>query len=110
LRTADIPPHAAAFFAIRLRAAAVTALAHTFPPFNPPSRPSAIVAGFLPLIVSSAELQHGAPLHLRETLTGSKAQLDWEPFPRSSRSALVNLDRIKELQPMFKGEHVVVLQ
>ena len=47
---------------------------------------------------------------LRETLAGLEAQLDPEKFLRISRPAIVNLDRIKELQPMFKGEHVVVLQ
>jgi two-component system LytT family response regulator len=47
---------------------------------------------------------------LREILAGLEAQLDPEKFLRISRPAIVNLDRIKELQPMFKGEHVVVLQ
>lgn len=31
-------------------------------------------------------------------------------FSAFSRSAIVNLDRVKELQPMFKGEHIIVLQ
>jgi DNA-binding LytR/AlgR family response regulator len=39
-----------------------------------------------------------------------EAQLDSEQFLRISRSAIVNLDRIQELQPTFKGEQVVVLQ
>jgi two-component system LytT family response regulator len=47
---------------------------------------------------------------LRETLNGLEAQLDPESFLRVSRSAIVNLDRVRELQPMFKGEHIVVLQ
>jgi two-component system LytT family response regulator len=47
---------------------------------------------------------------LRETLNGLEKQLDPEKFLRVSRSAIVNLDRVKELQPMFKGEHVIVLQ
>ncbi len=46
---------------------------------------------------------------LRETLSALEAQLDPEKFLRVSRAAIVNLDRVKELQPMFKGEHVVVL-
>ena len=29
---------------------------------------------------------------------------------RISRSALVNLDRVKELQPQFYGDYVVILQ
>lgn len=47
---------------------------------------------------------------LRETLTALEEQLDPERFLRISRSAIVNLDRVCELQPMFKGDHVVVLQ
>lgn len=47
---------------------------------------------------------------LRETLNALEAQLDPENFLRVSRSALVNLDRVRELQPMFKGEHIIVLQ
>ena len=46
---------------------------------------------------------------LRETLSGLEAQLDPKKFLRISRSAIVNLDQVKELLPMFKGEHVVVL-
>src|SRR5882672_3685099 len=47
---------------------------------------------------------------LRETLNALETQLDPERFLRVSRSAIVNLDRVKELQPMFKGEHIIVLQ
>jgi two-component system LytT family response regulator len=47
---------------------------------------------------------------LRQTLNALEAQLDPENFLRVSRSAIVNLDRVKELQPMFKGEHIIVLQ
>ena len=46
---------------------------------------------------------------LRETLSVLESQLDPEKFFRVSRSAIVNLDRVKELQPMFKGEHIIVL-
>lgn len=46
---------------------------------------------------------------LRETLNVLEGQLDPERFFRISRSVIVNLDRVKELQPMFKGEHVIVL-
>ena len=55
-------------------------------------------------------VQVGKETHiLRETLNSLEASLDPEQFLRISRSALVNLDRIKELQPHFHGEHVVVL-
>lgn len=47
---------------------------------------------------------------VRETLTALEEKLDPKKFVRVSRSTLVNVDCIKELQPMFKGEHVVVLQ
>ena len=47
---------------------------------------------------------------LRESLSALEKQLDPEKFLRVSRSAIVNLDRVKELQPMFKGEHIIVLQ
>lgn len=47
---------------------------------------------------------------LRETLAGLESQLDPEKFLRVSRSAIVNLDQVRELQPMFKGEHVLVLR
>jgi two-component system, LytTR family, response regulator len=47
---------------------------------------------------------------LRETLNALEKQLDPEKFLRVSRSAIVNLDCVKELQPMFKGEHIIVLQ
>ncbi len=46
---------------------------------------------------------------LRETLTALESQLDPNHFLRISRSAIVNHDHIRELQPMFKGEHIVLL-
>lgn len=53
----------------------------------------------------------GAESHiLRETLNALEKQLHPDKFLRVSRGAIVNLDRVKELQPMFKGEHVIVLQ
>ncbi len=55
-------------------------------------------------------VQSGKQCHiLRETLSGLEAQLDPKKFLRVSRSAIVNLDQVKELLPMFKGEHVMVL-
>jgi len=46
---------------------------------------------------------------VRETLTALEGQLDPKKFVRISRSMLVNTGQIKELQPLFKGEHAVVL-
>ena len=47
---------------------------------------------------------------LRDTLATLESQLPPEKFLRISRATIVNLDRVKELQPGFKGEHVVVLR
>jgi two-component system LytT family response regulator len=47
---------------------------------------------------------------LRQSLNALEKQLDPEQFLRVSRSAIVNLDRVKELQPMFKGDYIIVLQ
>ena len=47
---------------------------------------------------------------LRQTLCELERQLDSTKFLRVSRSAIVNLDRVKELRPMFKGEYVIILQ
>ena len=46
---------------------------------------------------------------IRETLENLARQLDPEQFARISRSELVNLDRIKEMQPWFHGERRIVL-
>jgi len=48
--------------------------------------------------------------YVRETLAGLEAQLPADRFMRVSRSAIVNLDRIKEFQPLFYGEYSVILQ
>jgi two-component system LytT family response regulator len=47
---------------------------------------------------------------LRESLNALETRLDPARFFRVHRSAIVNLDRIRELQPYFKGEHVLILQ
>ena len=47
---------------------------------------------------------------LRDTLTAIEERLGTTSFARVSRSALVNLDQIKELQPTFHGDYVVVLR
>ena len=48
--------------------------------------------------------------YVRETLAHLEARLPKEKFMRVSRSAIVNLDRIKEFQPLFYGDYVVILQ
>ena len=42
---------------------------------------------------------------IRRTLTELEAQLDPTHFFRAHRSAIVNLDRVKEVIPWFKGTH-----
>jgi two-component system LytT family response regulator len=49
-------------------------------------------------------------LMLRETLSALEHRLGNTSFVRVSRSALVHLDQIKELQPTFHGDFVVVLR
>jgi two-component system, LytTR family, response regulator len=46
---------------------------------------------------------------LRETMGSLEARLDPERFFRVHRSAIVNLDRVREVQFLFRGEHVVIL-
>jgi two-component system, LytTR family, response regulator len=47
---------------------------------------------------------------LRATLDSLEARLDPAQFFRIHRSAIVNLGRVRELRPTFRGEHVVLLQ
>jgi two-component system, LytTR family, response regulator len=57
-----------------------------------------------------ALLHLGDKTHLlRETMRSLEEQLSPAQFVRISRSAIVNIERIKELQPMMKGEYVVIL-
>jgi two-component system LytT family response regulator len=56
-------------------------------------------------------LHVGNEAHLmRETMSSLEGKLPPEKFMRISRSSIVNLERIKELQPMFHGEYVVILK
>ncbi len=57
------------------------------------------------------KLHLGEDSHLfRETMNNMEGRLDGHRFVRIHRSRIVNTDRIKELQPWFNGEYVVVLQ
>ncbi len=47
---------------------------------------------------------------LRETMASLESNLPAQRFLRISRSVIVNIDQIQELQPMFKGENLVVLK
>ncbi|HET7790748.1 MAG TPA: LytTR family DNA-binding domain-containing protein [Gemmatimonadales bacterium] len=46
---------------------------------------------------------------LRATLSSLEERLDGERFRRVNRSALVNIDRVREVQPWFHGDAVVIL-
>jgi two-component system LytT family response regulator len=57
------------------------------------------------------KLHVGRQVHLlRETMSAMENRLDPGRFVRVHRSAIVNLDRVKEIQPYFHDEHVVILQ
>ena len=47
---------------------------------------------------------------VRQTLSAMETQLDPKKFRRVHRSAIVNIERIKELQPLFSGEYSILLQ
>lgn len=56
-------------------------------------------------------LHVGKEAHLmRETMNSVEGRLPPDKFMRISRSTIVNLERIQELQPMFHGEYVVLLR
>jgi two-component system LytT family response regulator len=47
---------------------------------------------------------------LREAIGSMEAQLDPKKFPRIHRSSIVNIDRVRELQPWFHNEYRVILK
>jgi len=47
---------------------------------------------------------------LRESLTALEKKLDPARFVRIHRSTIVNLERVRELQPVFHGDYVLILQ
>jgi two-component system, LytTR family, response regulator len=56
-------------------------------------------------------LHLGEESHLfRETMNRMEGRLDVRRFVRIHRSRIVNTERIKELQPWFNGEYVVILR
>jgi two-component system, LytTR family, response regulator len=57
------------------------------------------------------KLHVGSDAHLfRETMNALELQLDPDTFFRIHRSHIVNIERVKELQPWFNGEYVVFLR
>jgi two-component system LytT family response regulator len=47
---------------------------------------------------------------IRETITSLESQLNPKRFLRIHRSTIVNIDRIKELQPWFHGDYRILLK
>ena len=47
---------------------------------------------------------------LRDTISALEAQLDPKRFLRVHRSAIVNIDRVQEMQPWFHGEYRIILK
>lgn len=58
------------------------------------------------LVLHTAKERH----IVRETMTQMEARLTSAGFMRINRSTIVNLDRIRELQPMAAGEFCVILK
>lgn len=57
------------------------------------------------------KLHVGPESHMiRQTMAAIEEQLDPSTFFRIHRSQIVNIDRIKEMQPLFNGEYEVVLR
>ncbi len=47
---------------------------------------------------------------LRESMKNMEVKLDPRIFVRIHRSAIVNIDRIRELEPWFHGEYIVIMR
>lgn len=47
---------------------------------------------------------------LRTTMNALEPRLDPAQFARIHRSSIVNLDRVREMQPLFRGEQVLILK
>ena len=56
-------------------------------------------------------LHSGKTSHLlRESLSSLEARLDPERFLRIHRTTIINVERLRELQPWFSGEFIAILQ
>ena len=56
------------------------------------------------------EVHAGAKQHLlRETMASLEARLDPQRFVRISRAAIVSIEHVREVQPLFNGDFVVIL-
>lgn len=58
-----------------------------------------------------ARLHAGSASYLiRESMNELQKTLDPDRFVRIHRSVIVNLDRVREMKPMLRGEHLVILR
>src|SRR5262249_18846052 len=56
-------------------------------------------------------LHAGKESHMvRTTMNALEPRLDPAQFVRIHRSSIVNSDRVREMQPLFRGEHVLILK
>lgn len=56
-------------------------------------------------------LHSGKESHmLGTTMNSLEPRLDPAQSVRIHRSSIVNLDRVREMQPLFRGEHVLILK
>jgi two-component system LytT family response regulator len=56
-------------------------------------------------------LQIGKEAHLiRSAMHQFEGKLDPEKFARIHRSAIVNLDRVREMHPLFNGDQLVIMK
>jgi two-component system, LytTR family, response regulator len=47
---------------------------------------------------------------VRETMAGLETKLDPEQFIRVHRSMIVRIDRIRELEPLFQGDYLILMK
>jgi two-component system LytT family response regulator len=52
----------------------------------------------------------GRTYTIRDSMTSLESRLDPARFFRTHRSAIINLDVVQEIQPSFRGEHVLILR
>lgn len=58
-----------------------------------------------------SRLHVGKTTHLlRETMTNLEGKLDPKRFLRIHRSTIINIERVRELQPYFHGDYIVLLE
>jgi two-component system, LytTR family, response regulator len=78
-----------------------------------PERAFFLRADSLDWIEAAGKVVHlhvGRTVHaLRESMAELEQELDPTRFVRVSRSVIVNLDRIQEIQPWFQGDYVLIL-